>query len=552
MKKLAVFWAVMAIVITLLIVTGCKKASGAAASTSGGKTPITFTFFNADATEDLPFNDPVAREITRQTGVTLNIDRPVGGNYQEVVGLMIASGELPDLIFAKGDLTMLIDAGMVIPLDDLIERKGSNLKKLYGNMLGRLKNTTEDPRIYNVGTYAVHNGMWSTDGIMQIQHAVLKELGYPRMKTLQDYENAIRTYLQRNPTINGRRTIGFSLLIDTWQWYIDLSNPSCFLLGYPDDGQWIVDQNTLEAYYKFFHPQAKEYYKWLNRINAEGILDPESFTQTEDEWRAKIASGRVLGIAYPLWGYEESRQSLVGDGMQERTFAYLPITLNENYQAASLMDPGFSGGWGVAITTSCKDPERAFEFLDWMASEEAQVLINWGIQGTNYNIVNGKRVMIESERNASVSDPNWGRRTGVGIYQHPFPMYGRGFIDSTNNFITRDSPETIRERYLDVEVETLAAYGAEMWTDLFPPTESLGVTRHGQAWQYALPPELNSLISEADDYVKTALSNMVLGRPADFDGAWDRMLTQLRRMGVENAHSAMTQLVRDKVRLWGN
>ena len=553
MKKLTVFWTFMAVVMTVFILAGCNRGGTATgATTAGTRSPITFTFFNADAVEDMPFTDPVAREITRRTGVTLVTDRPVGGNYNEVIGLMIASGELPDIIFAKGNLNMLIDAGMVIPLDDLIERRGQNIKKLYGNLLGRLRNTTDDPKIYNVGTYAVHSGVWTTDGTMQIQHAVLRDLGYPRMQTLQDYENALRTYLQRNPTFNGQRTIGFSLLIDTWQWYIDLSNPSCFLLGYPDDGQWLVDPNTLEAYYKFFHPQAREFYRWLSRMNAEGILDPESFTQTEDVCRAKIASGRVLGIAYPDWGYGESRQSLIGEGLLDRTYAYLPITLNENIKNASLMDPGFSGGYGIAITTSCKDPERAMEFLDWMSSEEAQILINWGIEGTNYNLVNGKRVMIESERVSSLSDPNWGRRTGVGIYAHPFPMYGRGYIDSTGNYITRDSPETLVENYHAVERTTLAAYGATMWTDLFPSTESLGVTRHGQAWQYALPPDLEAIISQADDHVKTALSNIVLGPPANVDAAYDAMLANLRRMGVEEAHATMTQLVKDKVRLWGN
>ena len=553
MKKLTVLWTIMAAVMTLFVLSGCNRGGGtAAATTAGTRSPITLTFFNADAVEDMPFNDPVAREITRRTGVTLVTDRPVGGNYNEVIGLMIASGELPDIIFAKGNLNMLIDAGMVIKLDDLIEKRGSNIKKLYGNLLGRLRNTPDDPYIYNVGTYAVHSGVWTTDGTMQIQHAVLKELGYPKMQTLQDYENALRTYLQRHPTYNGQRTIGFSLLIDTWQWYIDLSNPSCFLLGYPDDGQWLVDPNTLEAYYKFFHPQAREYYRWLSRMNAEGILDPESFTQTEDVWRAKIASGRVLGIAYPDWGYGESKQALIGEGRLDRTYAYLPITINENYKNVSLMDPGFSGGYGIAITTACKDPERAMEFLDWMASEEAQILINWGIEGTNYNVVNGKRVMIESERVASLSDPNWSRRTGVGRYAHPFPMYGRGYIDSTGNYITRESPETLKENYHAVEIETLTAYGASMWTDLFPSSESLGVTRHGQAWQYALPPELEAVISQADDYVKTALSNIVLGPPANVDTAYDTMLAQLRRMGVEDAHAKMTQLVKDKVRLWGN
>jgi putative aldouronate transport system substrate-binding protein len=553
MKKLKSVWAVaLLITAALLIFAGCNRGTGASGPTTAGTTsPITFTLYNEDATEDMLFADPVAKEITKRTGVTLKIDRPVGGD-QQAIPIMIASGQYPDMIFAKGNLAMLIEAGAILPLDDLIQRRGRYLKELYGSMLPRLRNSTDDPNIYNVGTYAVHNGMWDTDGTMQIQHAVLKDQGYPRMRTLDDYERAIKAYLAKYPTINGRRTIGFSLLIDTWQWYIDLSNPSCFLLGYPDDGQWLVDQNSLEAYYKFLHPQAKEYYRWLNRMNIEGVLDPESFTQTEDEWRAKIASGRVLGIAYPRWGYGESRTSLINDGMPERTYAYLPITLNESYRNASLMDPGFSGGWGVAITTSCKDPERAFEFLDWWCSQEAQVLINWGIEGTNYNVVNGKRVVIESERLASISDPNYGRRTGVGIYAHPFPQYGRGFIDSTGNFITRDSPETIKENYLPVEVETLAAYGAQMWTDLFPSAESLGVTRHGQAWQYTLPPDLNAKTSEADDYIKTALSNIVLGRSQDFDASWDRIIRDLRAIGIEDANKALTELVKDKVRLWSN
>jgi len=552
MKKTGMFLTIVMITAAaLLVFTGCGGSGARGSTTAGTKSPITFSFFNLDATEDMPFDDPVAKEITRLTGVTLKVDRPVGGD-QQAIPLMIASGQYPDIIFAKGNLGLLIEAGAVIPLDDLIEKRGKYIKEMYGSLITRLRNTTEDPQIYNVGTYAVQNGMWTTDGTMQIQHAVLKDQGYPVMRTLADYERAIKAYMAKYPTINGQRTIGFSLLIDTWQWYIDLSNPSCFLLGYPDDGQWIVDQNTLEAYYKFLHPEAKQYYKWLNRMNAEGILDPESFTQKEDVWKAKIASGRVLGIAYPGWGYGDARSSLINDNMANRTFAYLPITIDERYRAASLMDPGFSGGWGIAISSSCKDPERAFEFLDWWCSEEAQKLVNWGLEGVNYQIIDGKRVVPADEQNRADSDPDYSKKTGVGRWIHPFPQRGPGFIDSTGNFITRNSPETIRRNYLPIERETLAGYGVEMWTDLFPSTESLGISRHGQAWQYTLPPDLNAKTSEADDYMKTNLATIVLGRPADFDASWDRIVRDLRAMGIEEANRALTALVKDKVKLWSN
>jgi putative aldouronate transport system substrate-binding protein len=536
--------------LALIICSGCAKGGGKTATTAGTKTPITFTFYNDDASEDMPFTDPVAKEITRITGVTLKVDRPVGGD-QQAIPIMIASGQLPDIIFAKGNLAMLVNAGLVIPLDDLIEKRGKYVKETYAGVLNRLRNTTEDPHIYNLGSYDVKTAVWQTDGTMQIQHAVLKDQGYPRMKTLDDYEKAIKAYLRKYPTINGRPTIGFSLLIDTWQWYIDLSNPSMFLAGYKgDDGQWYVDQNTLDAYYKFLNPNAKYYYQWLNRMYYEGVLDRESFTQTQDEWQAKIAQGRVLGIAYPGWGYGEAKQSLIGEGKQERTYAYLPIQIDERFQAGTTQDPGFSGGYGIAITTSCKDPERAFEFLDWMASEEACILREWGIEGVNYSYINGKRVQFEQDRLDRISDPNYGKRTGIGQWYHPFPRRGTGWIDSTGNYITTTTPDLIKQNFLDVERETLAAYGAEMWTDLFPSTESLGISRHGQAWQYTLPPDLQAKTQEADDYMKTALSNIVIGPQANFDASWDKIMSDLRAMGIDEANRALTALVKDKVKLW--
>ena len=536
-------------VTVLMLMAGCGGKDRVGPSTAGTGKPVSFTFFTVDAVEDMYFDDPVAKKITETTGVTLLVDHPVGGD-QQAIPLMIASGQYPDLIYAKGDLTMLIEAGAVIPLDDFIEKKGKYIKELYGNQLVRLRNSTGDPHIYTVGTYGVKTAVWSTDGTMQLQHAVLKELGYPPMHTLDDYEKAIKTYMNKYPAINGQKTIGLSLLIDTWQWYIDLSNPAGFLIGYPDDGQWFVDQETLKAQYKFLHPDAKLYYQWLNRMNAEGVLDPESFTQKEDIWKAKIASGRVLGLSYPLWGYGDARTSLINDGMEDRTYAYLPITADSRFKSAALKDYGFGGGWGIAISSACKDPERAFELLDWMCSEEAQILVNWGIEGVNYHIVEGKRIVSGEERQRSNTDPDYSKKTGVGRWIYPFPQRGQGYLDSTENYISRDSPQTIKDNYLTVEKETLAAYKAEMWIDLFPSTESLGISKHGQAWRYTLPPEVNAKVSEADEYIKNALANIVLGKPENFESGWLKINQDLRRMGIEEANKALTEMIRDKIQLW--
>ena len=113
--------------------------------------------------------------------------------------MLIANGEYPDFIFAKGDLVRLIEAHAVIPLDDYIDKYGDNIKKLYGKEIVKLRNTLEDPSIYSFGTYEIKTKVMETSGNLQIQNAVLREFGYPSIKTLTDYENLLLAYKKKYP-----------------------------------------------------------------------------------------------------------------------------------------------------------------------------------------------------------------------------------------------------------------------------------------------------------------------------------------------------------------
>src|SRR5574344_1703764 len=88
--------------------------------------PITFTFYTADATQEMNFDDPVAKKITEETGVTLEVLYPKAGDTQ-VLTLMMASGKFPDLIYAKGDTTKLIDSKAVVALDDWVDENGNHI-----------------------------------------------------------------------------------------------------------------------------------------------------------------------------------------------------------------------------------------------------------------------------------------------------------------------------------------------------------------------------------------------------------------------------------------
>ncbi|MBD7911758.1 ABC transporter substrate-binding protein [Clostridium cibarium] len=559
MKKCKILSIILSFALLSTSMVGCGSSKDKnSVSTSGemDKSPITLNMFTADSSVDINFDDDVAKKITELTGVTLKISHPVAGDTQ-AIPLMIASGDYPDLIYGKDDTGKLIDAGALVKLDDYIEKSGKNLKALYGDQIKRLKYTADDPSIYTIGTYSatgMNDAIINPNGNLQIQNAVLKELGYPKIKTLDDYEKALKDYIAKYPEINGKKTVGMTLMSSDWRWAITCGNIGATVAGIPDDGSFKVDDETGEAIYKFQVPEVKTYFKWLNHINAEGLLDPESFTQKEDAYKAKLTQGNVLGISDARWDYDQATKTLQSSGKDERTFAPLSVTLGEKYKDPTTKNFGFSGARGVGISSSCKDKERAFKFLDWLASDEAQVLLNWGVEGTHYTVENGKRVFkpeIQQQRN---TDKDFAMKTGVGKYAYPFPQRGDGAVDSNGDTYTPRSVDDYIKNYNSAEKETLKAYGAKSWTDIFPTPEDLGESKHGQAWQYTIPSDSDLAIiqKKADDYVQKAITQAILGKESDFDAAWDKIQSDLKAMNIEKANQAMTDMVKEKLKLWNN
>ncbi|NLJ73949.1 MAG: extracellular solute-binding protein [Firmicutes bacterium] len=513
--------------------------------------PLVLTMFSGDINpDDTGFEDPIAKKITEATGVKLKMEYPVG-EYEQKVTLMIASGEYPDLIFHK-NAGPFVEAGAFIDLTPYIEEYGENIKDLYGPYLNRLRYSIDDPSIYFLGSFGVGSKTWDVSGV-QLQHAVAKELGYPKMETVQDLEEALKAYIEKYPTINGQPTIGLSLLADDWRFLITVTNQAVFATGGPDDGEWYIDPETYEAVLHHTRPEEREYFRWLNHMNDIGLLDPESFIQKYDQYLAKIASGRVLALTDARWQYEQAEQALRQAGMFERTYGSYPIVLNENFRRADLQDPGYSAGWGIGITVDCKDPVAAFKFLDWMASDEAQILNNWGIEGVNYEVIDGKRVIPPEEMNRRLNDPTYRKTTGVGLYVYPFPQRGDGLLDPTGNTYTITTPDYIKDRYSDVEREVLSAYGVEMWMELFPQQEELPIKTWGAAWQIPTPedPKYQMAWQRIQDIIKRRIPEAILASPEQFDAIYDKMLAEIDDAGLAYVEEKFNELLQNRLKHWG-
>ncbi len=511
---------------------------------------IELTFFNADANQDDPWTDPVAEKITEATGVKLKTTRPVGGNDEsEAVALMIAEQNYPDIIFAKGSAGNLIDAGAMMDMTDLIEQYGPNIKKLYGEEFGKLKQSAEDPAIYQLSAYVVGGEKFKHAGTAQIQWDALKAKDYQLPESLEDMEAMIKDYIAANPTTeDGLDRIGISLSTADWHWLITLGNPAGFIAdGAPDNGQWIVTADN-KGVYKFRSDKEREYFKWMCRMYNEGILDPDFATQTHEDYIAKIASGRVVALFDTDWDYQDGEKVLKADGKYGSTYAPLPLTIDENTKCAALMYQGLTTGTGVGITTSCKDPVAAIRFIDYLCSDEGQVLNKWGIEGVNYFVDDeGHRYRTEEEIKYSQEDQDYSKKTGVGFHNYPFPSYGDGILDPTGSTYTTTSKDAVINEYNVEEKAACEAWGVELLVDKFPQTDEFETPQYSPLWAYAMPLEFTEIVDKLDEVAWSALIKCVTGSEAEFDANYDAMIAELEATGMSDAEEMMTNIIAEKV-----
>ncbi|MBN2444177.1 MAG: ABC transporter substrate-binding protein [Spirochaetales bacterium] len=539
----------------LLLFSGCDKTKNEdhdEESSDRQNESIVLSMFIAEKSEiKWSRNNRISKKIAEKTGVSIDVKYTPGGTYPDLP-IMLADRTYPDIVYAKGTQNKFIDAGAFIPLDDLINNYGPNIKKFYGDDLRKLRYSLENPYIYFLGSFRKNDQMWDVrDGFM-LQLEVVRDLGYPRLRTLKDYENAIRNYREKYPEIAGNPTIGLSLIADDWLFLISVTNPALFATGAPDDGEFYVDPDTYKAILHHRRPIEKEYFRWLNHMSDQGLLDPESFIQSRDQYISKLSSGRVLAIIDAIWNFQEVATELNEKGMSNRYFGAFPITLSLEYKHSLNYPVSYTSRWGIGITDKCSDPIAAIRFFDYLCSDEGQILTHWGIEGIDYFLDNDGIRYFTPDQEKARGEPHFSITTGINLYNYPFPEYGRGVLDPGGQPFVPQWKEDISKEYSVYEKEILAAYGVEYWKELFPPRDIFPIRPYGVAWQMDLPSqsEAQFIFDQCKSIIRKRVIEAILSDPAQFDSVWDALQSELLAAGVEKLEAEFTRLIKERMELW--
>jgi putative aldouronate transport system substrate-binding protein len=96
--------------------------------------------------------------------------------------------------------------------------------------------------------------------------------------------------------------------------------------------------------------------------------------------------------------------------------------IEEHYLNGSL--PNLDRGFGISV--SCKCPERIVAMWERMLDYDWQMLFNWGVEGEDYSVENG-RLTMTAEQYANTQDIEWQRHNKARAFFESSPKR-QGYI----------------------------------------------------------------------------------------------------------------------------
>lgn len=515
--------------------------------------PTTLSVWITTANQAPAADNKITALLEEQLGVTLNYEIVTPDNVDQKIGVMLAGGQFPDLV-GTTDLQMrLLEGGALLRLDDMLATGDypnlathveDDIKKMSytgGEVEDGLYIFPNYNRFYGEPTGGTYFGpaFW-------IQKRVLEDAGWPDIEnmTLERYFELIEDFVAENPETDGLPTVGFEVLASTGREW-GMTNPPALLAGSPNNGGVIVDENGNAEIYAN-KDIARDFYEVLNENYAKGLVDPESFTLTYDQYVAKLANGNVLGMHDQGWNFQTATQSLQSAGKDEYTYVPL-MPVYDGVEPWYADRPVMNTNQGFGVSVSSDQPEKALKFLDLMLSEPWQKVLSWGVEGEDYLVDDDGMFYRTEEQRANARDLTWRASNRLEALLDVLPKHNGQFSDG-NAYSPDDQPTEFFATLSEYDRGVMEAYGKQTWLEFMNPQPEN--PKYYPAWNITLSDEANQVNQQLTDANVQNLPRIIAGDPDDFDANWQAYVDTISRIDVQVYEDAINAGIQDRLANW--
>ncbi len=466
-----------------------------------------------------------------RTGINLSFDIAPPNEWQEVLNLTIASGDLPDIIVGfnvdPSTLALFGPQGLFLPLSDLIEEQGHYIHEVFaGSPQVRPLVTSPDGEIYGLPQVnECYHCFYSQRA--WINSDWLANVGMDVPQTTEELVDVLTAFKEQDANGNGDPNDEIPLAAATtgWNGNIDgfLLNP--FVLSEFTGQNRFFEQNDGVITQTVTSEGYREGLAYLHRLFSNGLFGEESFTQPMDQIKQQVEGGDAPTIGVVISGAHPNFANIGGERWKK--YVAVPSLEGPSGLRQAPFNPWGVGSGQCVINARTEHPTAAFKWCDGLYDRETTLRSVFGIP--EWEAAEGEdgqwRWAEEGEPSLGGEgfDSIWRRLSTFGSLQNVH-WAQRGPSYRPNHLRLG---EVRRDDAAGLEVvlyeETKVAYEpyARAIEDLIPP---LALTTAQAA-------EVTELRLAITDYVAQMTAEFVLGRQ-DIDAGWDGFVATLESLGI--------------------
>lgn len=467
------------------------------------KDKITLKFAAAKGSVSKDFDGlPFFQQYEDETNVHIEWSLNPDTNWNEKKNLIFASGDLPDAFYGHHILTpeevlKYGTQGLLIPLEDLIEKYAPNLKKVFeANPSFKQEMTAPDGHIYALPT--IDEGYPDSRDALFINRKWLEKLGLQPPKTTEEFYNVLKAFKENDMNGNGKADeIPFS-----FQDHPNYGIYSFFgAFGLPDRQNHINLENG-KVQFSAVQPSYRKAIEYLHKLYAEGLIDVEALTHDKNVYFSKIKASQV-GV-FIGWDHYDVFGTTPND-----YDVLLPLKGPDGFQLWNRYPVGLLSKGAFAITSVNEYPEVTMRWIDRSYDPMIGLQAVEGPFGINLNLrPDGK---IES-----IPGPNG---MNENEFRHSTAPASKSVFIRTKELNEKRVRQTVEGSLSKSEID--AMYKPYLVKDIYP---ELFYTEEENE-------ERLRYFTDIDAYVKKMRAQWIY--KGNIENEWDEYINTLNRMGLD-------------------
>ncbi|MDT9695135.1 extracellular solute-binding protein [Streptomyces sp. P17] len=383
------------------------------------------------------------KEVAQRTGITLKpVDVPLA-DYEKKRSVLIGAGDAPFLIpktYHPSEVAF-VSSGAILPVGEYVH--------LMPNYRDKVKKWQLEPELDSIrqsdGKYYLLPGLHEkvkSGYSLSFRTDVLDKLGLTLPTTWDEVHDVLKALKEEYP--------------DKYPWTDRWSTNTPFPCGalfsylgqsYGAKAGWTYDNISFDAKaQKFVFTAATDSYRqmveFLRKIVAEKLLDPESFTQQDDQAVQKLLAEKSYVISANSQELVQNYRYNLEKQVKGAKIEMVPVPLGP---AGPVVIGGARLENGVMVSSKALKSDTfvaMMQFVDWLwYSDEGQKLCKWGVEGVTYT-ESGGTPALKSGISLMGSDPDapkdlqkdYGFFNGVFTYGGSWALVSSSFSPDEKKF----------------------------------------------------------------------------------------------------------------------